>query len=180
MSDTPDPARTTASRLEAYRLALARFTPAVGASFASVFIRDAGDPRLLRLACAHNWPQSAARWLGDMRIMEGLGPTGRAVGRNRAVEVPDLFAEPSLAEWWDPARELGFSSIVALPLAAHGRPFGALSFYFAEGRGFSDDDRALLARAARELVAAAEPADPADRVEERLSGGRSGPETGYR
>ncbi len=154
--------------LEAYRHALARITPAVGASFASVFVRDRRDPRLLRLACAHNWPQAAARWLGDLRIMEGRGPTGRAVGRNRSVEVPDVFAEPSLTEWWDPARELGFASIIALPLAREGKAFGALSFYFAESRVFAENDRAILDRAARDLQG------------DGLSGARYGPEKGSR
>lgn len=165
VSNAPQRRETTASHLEAYRHALARITPAVGASFASVFVRDRADPRLLRLACAHNWPQAAARWLGDLRIMEGRGPTGRAVGRNRSVEVPDVFAEPSLTEWWDPARELGFASIIALPLAREGKAFGALSFYFAESRVFAEDDRAILTRAASDLQA------------DELSGGRYGPET---
>lgn len=159
-------------------------TPAVGAAFASVFIRDRGDPRLLRLACAHNWPQAAARWLGDMRIMEGRGPTGRAVGRNRSVEVPDVFAEPSLTDWWDPARELGFASIIALPLARTGKAFGALSFYFDASRSFTDGDRAMLGRAARELASVPPPIAGGAGAEtvrdDGLSGGRSGPTTGFR
>lgn len=173
----PDRGDSTAFPVVAYRAALARITPAVGASFASVFVRDRRDPRLLRLACAQNWPQSAARWLGEMRIMEGRGPTGRAVGRNRAVEVPDLFAEAGLSEWWDPARELGFASIIALPLARDGRVFGALSFYFADRRGFTDDDRALLAHAARALAAHAAPAPAGDAP---LSDRASGPASGSR
>lgn len=173
-----------ASSLGAYRRALGRITPAVGATFASVFVRDRGDPRLLRLVCAHNWPQTAAPWLSDIRIMEGRGPTGRAVGRNRAVEVPDVFAEPSLTEWWDPARELGFASIIALPLARGGKAFGALSFYFDEQRTFTDDDRAILDRAASELASVAPPipggTDGEAVPENGLSGGRSGPVTGFR
>lgn len=147
---------TARSPLEVYRRALARVTPVVGASFASVFVLDTTDARLLRLVCAHNWPQSAARWLGQMRIMVGRGPTGRAVGRNRAVEVPDVFADEKLKEWWDPARELGFASMIALPLAVEDEAFGALSFYFAGARSFPGDDHELLGVVAHQLASTAE------------------------
>jgi hypothetical protein len=49
--------------LEVCRLALARVTPLVGARFASVYLRDPADPTLLKLNCAHNWPQDSARFL---------------------------------------------------------------------------------------------------------------------
>ncbi|HSL72527.1 MAG TPA: hypothetical protein VK864_19920, partial [Longimicrobiales bacterium] len=65
--------------IEVYRLALTRVTPQVNASFASVFVRDKAEPDLLRLVCAHNWPQASARHLGQLRIRVGRGPTGRAV-----------------------------------------------------------------------------------------------------
>lgn len=158
---------TASTPLEVYRTALARVTSRVGASFASVFLRDEADPRLLRLVCAQNWPQSAARWLGEMRIMVGRGPTGRAVGRGRAVEVPDLFADTSLGEWWEPARELGFASMIALPLAVEGKAFGALSFYFEEARSFGAEDRELLAVVAHQLAATAERARLAADLESR-------------
>lgn len=162
------------SPLEVYRRALAAVTPSVGASFASVFLRDPDDPRLLRLVCAHNWPQSAARWLGEIRIMEGLGPTGRAVGRNRAVEVPDVFADPSLEEWWEPARELGFASMIALPLAGRDRPFGAVSFYFGSSRRFPVEDRELLRVVAHQIALAAERAGSDRDAGDRVSDDRSG------
>jgi hypothetical protein len=50
----------TATRpVEVYRLALARVTPIVQASFSSIFLRDPSDPSLLRLECAQSWPHSA-------------------------------------------------------------------------------------------------------------------------
>ncbi len=147
---------TASSPLEVYRRALARVTPVVGASFASVFLRDEEDPRLLRLACAQNWPQQSAFYLGEMRIREGRGPTGRAVSRGQAVEVTDVFADRSLKEWWEPARELGFVSMISLPLMVDGRAFGAVSFYFSERRSFDDPERALLAVVAHQLAATAD------------------------
>jgi GAF domain-containing protein len=147
---------TASSALEVYRLALARVTPRVGASFAAVFLRDEEDPRLLRLACAQNWPQPSARFLGALGIRVGRGPTGQAVTRGRPVEVVDMFEDPALKEWWNPARELGFVSMISLPLSVEDRTFGALSFYFAERQEFDDDDRRLLLVVAHQLATTAE------------------------
>lgn len=146
---------TARSPLEVYRLALARVTPRVGASFASVFLRDAEDPRLLRLACAQNWPQSSARFLSEMRVREGRGPTGRSVLRGESIEVPDVFADETLRDWWEPARELGFVSMTAQPLMAEDQVFGALSFYYNEEQRFDDEARVLLRIVAHQLASTA-------------------------
>ena len=146
---------TASSPLEVYRRALASVTPLVGASFASVFLRDASDPDLLRLACAQNWPQASARFLGEMRIREGKGPTGRAVSTGSSVEVEDIFADDTLEEWWEPARELGFVSMTAHPLRAQDTILGALSFYFCDQQRFDDDSRALLRIVAHQLATTA-------------------------
>ena len=149
---------TASQPLEVYRLALARVTPLVGAQFSSVFLRDPADRDLLKLSCAHNWPQSAAMFLGQMRVRVGRGPTGSAVADARAVEVEDVFSDPGLREWWEPARELGFTSMICLPLEVRGRSEGALSFYFAKAHQFGDDERRLLGLIATQLAATAEKA----------------------
>lgn len=141
--------------LEVYRRALARVTPLVDADFASVFLRDDDDPRLLRLACAQNWPQSSARFLSELRIREGRGPTGQAVARARPVEVVDVFEDPAMEEWWEPARELGFVSMTAHPLVSGDRVVGSISFYFTDRQPFDEGERTLLATAAREIARAA-------------------------
>jgi len=145
---------TATSPLEVYRLALARLTPLVRASFSSVFERDPADPTLLKLACAHNWPQASARWLSQLRVRVGRGPTGRAVAEAQPVEVQDVFSDPALREWWDPARELGFTSLMSLPLQVGGESLGALTFYFSEARDFGDDERHLLMLIADQLAVA--------------------------
>lgn len=147
---------TASSAVEVYRIALTRITPTLGASFASVFLRDEEDPDLLRLACALNWPQSSARFLSDLRIRDGRGPTGRAVRTALPVEVNDVFRDPALEEWWEPARELGFVSMTSLPLIAERRVLGALSFYFSERLDFDEDSRALLGVVAHQLAVTAE------------------------
>jgi GAF domain-containing protein len=155
---------TASSPVEVYRRALARVTPLVGADFAAVFLRDPDDPRLLRLACAHKWPQSSARFLGDLRVREGRGPTGQAVSRARAVEVPDVFAEDSFEAWGEPARELGFTSVTSHPLAVDGRVLGALSFYYRGRQHFDDRDRVLLTVVAHQLASIAERARGSGRL----------------
>ncbi len=142
--------------LEVYRLALIRVTPLVGGSFSSVFLRDPAEPDLLKLACAQNWPQSSARFLGQLRIRVGRGPTGRAVQEGRAIAAEDVFADPALREWWEPARELGFTSLIALPLRVRGETVGALSFYFEQPHRFSTAEHELLGLVASQLAAAAE------------------------
>ena len=149
---------TAGQPLEVYRLALARVTPLVGAQFSSVFLRDPADRDLLKLSCAHNWPQSAAMFLGQMRVRVGRGPTGKAVADAAPVEVPDVFADPVLREWWEPARELGFTSMICLPLEVRGSAEGALSFYFAAAHDFTPDERRLLGLIATQLAATAEKA----------------------
>lgn len=147
---------TARSGLELYRLALRRAVPLVGADFGSVFLRDPEDPELLKLACAHNWPQSSALHLGRLRVRVGRGPTGRAVADGAAIEVANVFSESALQEWWEPARELGFTSMISLPLGRGDAVAGALSFYFAEPRHFPEEDRRVLCLVADLLAAAAE------------------------
>ncbi|HEX6307368.1 MAG TPA: GAF domain-containing sensor histidine kinase [Longimicrobiales bacterium] len=145
---------TASTPLEVYRIALARVTPLVRAKFSSVFQRDPADPTLLKLACAVSWPQSAARYLGQLRLRVGRGPTGRAVAELRPVEVEDVFADPALREWREPARELGFVSLISLPLVNDGRASGALTFYFDEPHEFAEDERHLLMLVADQLALA--------------------------
>ncbi|HKJ93809.1 MAG TPA: GAF domain-containing protein [Longimicrobiales bacterium] len=158
-SEIADAFLSASGALEVYRLALARVTPLVDASFASVFLRDGDDPELLRLVCAQNWPQSSARFLSQMRIRVGRGPTGRAVADVRAVEVRDVLQDDGTEEWREPARELGFTSLISLPLRSEHGVRGALTFYFVEPRTFSDAERDLLTGVARQLARTVERAD---------------------
>jgi signal transduction histidine kinase len=144
---------TANNAVEVYRLALARLTPLVNASFASIFLRDPQDPTLLKLVCAQNWPQSSARFLSQLRIREGRGPTGAAVAEKRAISVNDVFSDTTLREWWEPARELGFVSLITLPLIHDTDAVGALSFYFAAPREFGEDELHLLRLIADQLAA---------------------------
>ncbi|HEY0021255.1 MAG TPA: ATP-binding protein [Longimicrobium sp.] len=141
---------------EVYRLALERVAPVVGAAFGCVYLRESDD--VLRLVAAWNWPTAYRRFLGEMRVRVGLGPTGSAVAEGRPVEVYDVFADPELADWWDAAGELGFASSVSLPIILAGQAEGALTFYFARTDRLDEADRSLLRLVADQLSATAEKA----------------------
>jgi signal transduction histidine kinase len=141
--------------IEVYRLALERVTPLVRATFSSVFLRDPLDPSLLKLECACNWPQVWARYLGQVRIRLGRGPTGRAVAEGHAIEVEDVYADHTLRDWWEPSRELGFVSLTSLPLTTQAGVVGAISFYFATPHKFDDTERGVLRLIADQLAATA-------------------------
>ncbi|MEX1181938.1 MAG: GAF domain-containing sensor histidine kinase [Gemmatimonadota bacterium] len=159
---------TAATPLEVYRLALGRLTPLVGASFSSVFLRDPADRTLLKLACAHNWPQASARYLGQLRLRVGRGPTGRAVAEGKPVEVRDVFADHSVREWRDPARELGFTALISLPLRTADHVAGALTFYFDTPHDFDADERHLLMLIADQLAVMSGRAESNEQVRREL------------
>ena len=110
-TETPDPAVRelmavreivhaflTADRpSDVFQFALDRVSPLVGASFACVYLVD-GASELMRLAAVHNWPTQYAPFLGEMRVRLGFGPSGEAASERRTIEVPDVFADPSLED----------------------------------------------------------------------------------
>ena len=142
---------------EVYRFALERVSPLVGAAFASVFLVD-GSSELMPLVAAYNWPERFRPWLGEMRVRLGHGPSGEAASERRAIEVPDVFADPTLADWADVAQELGFRALAALPLQTTRKVHGAVTFYFARAGGFAADQRAMLRLVADQMAATAEKA----------------------
>ena len=142
---------------EVYRFALERVTPLVGAAFSSVYLID-GASELMPLVAAYNWPERFRPWGGEMKVRVGQGPSGEAASARRAIEVPDVFADPMLADWRDVATELGFRALVALPLQTASRVLGAVTFYFEKAGGFTADQRSMLRIVADQMAATAEKA----------------------
>jgi signal transduction histidine kinase len=142
---------------ELYQFALDRVSPLVGASFACVYVVDEGSD-LMRLEAVHNWPQRYASFLKELRVRLGAGPSGEAASEHRVIEVPDVFADETLGDWQEVARELGFRSLVALPLQTARGVTGAVTFYFAGAGGLSSDARGLLRVVADQMAASAEKA----------------------
>ena len=142
---------------EVFQFALERVSPLVGASFASVYLAEGGDD-VMRLAAAYNWPERFKPFLGQMRVRLGRGPSGEAASERRVVQVPDVFADPSLKDWQEAASEMGFRAIIALPLQTRTRVLGAVAFYFAETEGFDRVERGLLRIVSDQMAATAEKA----------------------
>ena len=142
---------------ELYQFALDRVSPIVGASFACVYVVDEGSD-LMRLEAVHNWPQRYAAFLKDLRVRLGAGPSGEAASERRVVEVPDVYADESLRDWQEVAVELGFRSLVALPLQTAKGVTGAVTFYFATPGGITSEARGLLRVVADQMAASAEKA----------------------
>ena len=142
---------------EVFQFALDRVSPVVGATFACVYLVD-GASELMRLAAAHNWPERYTQFLGEMRVRLGFGPSGEAASERRAIEVPDIFADPSLEDWQEVANELGFRSLAALPLQTGDGVLGTVTFYFANAGGLSVETRSLLRMVADQMAATAQKA----------------------
>ena len=112
----------------------------------------------MRLGAAFNWPDKYAKFLGEMRVRLGAGPSGTAAAERRVVEIPDVFADTSIADWQVVARELGFRSLYALPLETGATVLGAVTFYFDSSGALPEDARNLLRVVADQMAATAEKA----------------------
>lgn len=143
---------------EVFQFALNRVSPLVGASISCVYVMDGASPELMRLAAVYNWPGKYGSFLRDMRVRLGFGPSGEAATERRVIEVPDVFADPSLEDWQEVAAELGFRAIVALPLQTAQGVLGTVTFYFTKPGPFASDTRHLLRVVADQMAATAEKA----------------------
>ncbi len=142
---------------DVYQVALDRVSPLVGATFACVYLVDEGS-ELMRLGAVHNWPARWAAFLDEMRVRLGHGPSGQAASERRVIEVLDVGADPSLADWQEVADELGFRSFVALPLATSQAVMGTVTFYFASPNAVTGETRQLMRLVADQMAATAEKA----------------------
>lgn len=140
---------------ELLQFALERVSPAVDASFASIYLVD-GASEVMRLAAAYNWPERFRPVLGEVRVRMPFGPSGQAASERRVVRVEDVFADPDLEDWQEVAAELGFRAIVALPLVANTNVLGVLTFYFDDRSRIAEETLGLMNIAADQIAAAAE------------------------
>ena len=124
------------------------------------------DGGVRRLAVAHVDPEKIewARRIAERYPYDPDAPGGvpAVLRTNRSElyeEVPDelLVAAAKDAEHLRIMRELGFTSAMVVPLSAHGRAFGAITFVTAEsGRHYRAEDLALAEDLARRAALAVE------------------------
>ena len=151
---------------DVYQLALERVSPLVGATLACVYLKDEAGGDVMRLGAAHNWPERYSRFLGEMRVRMGHGPSGSAASQRQVIEVPDVFTDPALADWREVATELGFKSLVAIPLQTASGVHGAVTFYFATSDGATPESKSLLRVVADQMAATAEKARLIDELKQ--------------
>ena len=124
------------------------------------------DGRVRRLAVAHVDPAKVewARELSERYPYDPEAPRGLSAvlrtGRSELYEeIPDelLVAAAKDEEHLRIMRELGFNSAMTVPLAAHGRVFGGITFVTAEsGRRYGTEDLAFAEDLARRAALAVE------------------------
>jgi PAS domain S-box-containing protein len=82
----------------------------------------------------------------------GRGPTGTAIRSGKPTCSLDVLNDPKFVPWRDDALKRGYASTLVLPLAEHGRTFGALSIYSKEPYGFDEEEIGLLSELASDLT----------------------------
>ncbi|WP_435095161.1 bacterio-opsin activator domain-containing protein [Halarchaeum sp. P4] len=88
----------------------------------------------------------------------GQGPTGRALRTKSVVTVDDVDTDPRFSPWAGTAREHGFRSSAAVPVATGDTVYGALSVYADEAHAFDEvtDALAELGRLVASAIEASE------------------------
>ena len=82
----------------------------------------------------------------------GGGASGRAIRERRAVCIPDIGIDPTMAPWRETALAHGMRSMVAVPLEDdRGSVFGVLSVFDGRADAFHESELALLEALARDL-----------------------------
>jgi PAS domain S-box-containing protein len=128
------------------------------------------DPRKVELALelARRYPEAPDARQGPPQVLR----TGES-------ELTEEITEEALSELavdelhQELVRELGFQSYMCVPLVAHGRTLGAISFVLAEsGRRYAEEDLALAEELARRAGTAVENAQLYREVEERAQAAR--------
>jgi diguanylate cyclase (GGDEF)-like protein/PAS domain S-box-containing protein len=84
--------------------------------------------------------------------VNGLGPGGRTIREGIPIVVKDLMLDPTYPAK-EAAYELGYMSLISLPLKAKNKVFGFLAMYASETRNFADQEVSLLHELAENLAA---------------------------
>lgn len=82
----------------------------------------------------------------------GRGPTGRAIRTGRTTVCRSTMSDPDFAPWRKEALKRGFSSSIAIPLAANDRTFGALMIYSRTTDTFGPQEARLLQELAADIA----------------------------
>jgi PAS domain S-box-containing protein len=150
LAGTLDPERTT-------ELIVSTVLTLFGARRTFLFQLERPSNSLVCVAAAGEGAQ-AEKWIGNT-LPPGGGVAWLAIGAGRPIWSPDMLDDPRVVvpQWLaERLREEAFSSVIAAPLIAWGRTFGALVLGAPAGRTFSDEEVALLSAFADQAALALE------------------------
>lgn len=83
---------------------------------------------------------------------KGCGPTGTAVRTGAPSACRNMLTDPTMQPWAEQVQKGGYASIVAFPLNADGRVFGALTIYTRNPESFSEAELKLLGEISDDLA----------------------------
>jgi two-component system, NtrC family, sensor kinase len=126
-------------------------TELCGATSGGVDLLDEG---LIHLAAHYNWsPEAleAMRQIYPAPPSRGFASAGAILTRS-VVHIPDISEDPEYTA--TPVIEIGFRSVLAVPMLRDGEPIGAIALVRLEPRPFTDRQIALLQTFAEQAVIA--------------------------
>ena len=119
----------------------------------AVFLLDEKDQELI-LRVADN-PHRPVEIMGLRLPLEARPHVAEAIASQKPVEIPDIFADPRLHDFWSYARRQGLACHLSVPIVAKGRAIGVISLDRAEAHlPFSADEIALCQTIAHQTATA--------------------------
>ncbi|WP_367186088.1 EAL domain-containing protein [Methylotenera sp.] len=87
----------------------------------------------------------------NANILEGRGPVGTAFRENHSVIINDFLENPLTKHWHVKAKEFGWRSVGAFPIARYGKPFATFTVYNPDAAAFDQEVIDLLNEMASDI-----------------------------